>query len=55
MRAENREKIDVMVKGDAFSREDLICELTSEEGDPHFSMLVEFSSKQPPAELASLF
>ena len=55
MRAENRQEVEVMVKGDPFSREDLICGLTIEEWDPLFGMLVDQSSKQLPAELASLF
>jgi hypothetical protein len=38
-----------MVKGDPFSREDLICGLTIEEWDPLFGMLVDQSSGQPPA------
>jgi uncharacterized protein YciI len=55
MRAENRQEVEVMVKGDPFSREDLICGLTIEEWDPLFGMLVDQSSRQLPAELASLF
>ena len=50
MRAENREEIEVMVKGDPFSREDLICGITIEEWDPLFGMLVDQSSRQLPAE-----
>jgi uncharacterized protein YciI len=55
MRAENRQEVEVMVKGDPFSREDLICGLTIEEWDPLFGLLVDQSSRQLPAELASLF
>jgi uncharacterized protein len=55
MRAQSREEVEAMVQGDPFSREGLICGLTIEKWDPLFGMLVELSSKEPPAELASLF
>lgn len=55
MRAEDRQEVEAMVEGDPFSREDLICGLGIEEWDPLFGMLADQSSKQPPAELASLF
>ncbi|MBD1554458.1 YciI family protein [Pseudomonas typographi] len=55
MRAQNREEVETMIKGDPFSREGLICGLTIEEWDPLFGRLADQSSKQPPAELASLF
>jgi uncharacterized protein YciI len=55
MRAEDRQEVEAMVDGDPFSREDLICGLGIEVWDPLFGMLADQSSKQPPAELASLF
>lgn len=55
LRADSLQEAQALIDADPFTREDLICGLSIEQWDPLFGMLAEYSSKQPPAELASLF
>jgi len=55
LQADSIQEAQALVDADPFTREDLICGLSIEQWDPLFGMLAEYSSKQPPAELASQF
>ncbi|EAU0154374.1 TPA: hypothetical protein SMN98_002658 [Pseudomonas aeruginosa] len=55
LKADSLQEAQALIAADPFTREDLICGLSIEQWDPLFGMLADYSSKQPPAELASLF